>query len=489
MCKKLTSFIIGLIILMSTVSYADSYSSVVTAKGMPTELNDCEYNYNVKATIRNLELEDNYSVRIGTLINPDESLNSLIKPYMNSREEVRFVRLIMYDDVNMSVVQNYSVNNIQINFTKPLSSGVNRSFLDDQCRIYSIDDNNNVIEQNAVEGSRGKSIISDTLGLFAIVHDPYSYEAHFYSDFDENNTNDGYKGELYYERTEISRYDQEMDISKPQKDGYEFVKWTDDPDGTGSVLYDNEGISGTWYAQWIQAENYSPLIITLTSEERIIKGAEDGKRVLVTTSQGRFVNVDWMAEEIKLDGNDEVSISDIEQLNDSTIRITLSGNSSDASNAAEGRISLDHGSWECDVQCYIESDIPQIDSEGRVKYSYISENNIYDCDIASADNSLRLADSNGNAADTLAGGADVHAEAVYSAVSDEAVSLYMALYDKDGILKAVRSVKREVGENETVTLTTDSMTLPTDTDGEYVKLFLWDGAMKPLHNAVEIKDM
>jgi hypothetical protein len=65
----------------------------------------------------------------------------------------------------------------------------------------------------------------------------------------------------------------------------------------------------------------------------------------------------------------------------------------------------------------------------------------------------------------------------------------MALYDKDGILKAVRSVKREVGENETVTLTTDSMTLPTDIDGEYVKLFLWDGAMKPLHNAVEIKDM
>lgn len=80
--------------------------------------------------------------------------------------------------------------------------------------------------------------------------------------------------------------------------------------------------------------------------------------------------------------------------------------------------------------------------------------------------------------DRIYTGDSIYAEARLRADEDQRVGLYMALYDENGILKGVRRSTVDVGENEAVTVTTDSLTIPDE--GKYIKLFMWDGDLKPL---------
>lgn len=101
-------------------------------------------------------------------------------------------------------------------------------------------------------------------------------------------------------------------------------------------------------------------------------------------------------------------------------------------------------------------------------------------------NSLQLVGSDGSVITELTGGIEVHAEAVYSTIANEKTTVYMALYDKDGVLKNIKLAAQTAEENEIATLVTNAISLPENIDGAYIKLFLWNDALKAAHDAVKI---
>jgi len=110
--------------------------------------------------------------------------------------------------------------------------------------------------------------------------------------------------------------------------------------------------------------------------------------------------------------------------------------------------------------------------------------------VPGAKNSLKLSDADGNVVISLAGGAEVHAEAEYTntASLNIDISLYIALYNKDGTLCEIKSKNiNSVQPGQSGKAETESIILPAESDGLYAKLFLWDGDMKPLCDYILIE--
>lgn len=100
---------------------------------------------------------------------------------------------------------------------------------------------------------------------------------------------------------------------------------------------------------------------------------------------------------------------------------------------------------------------------------------------------IQLLGSDGNAVESLKSGETVSARAVCGASVKENSNVYMALYDKNGELKDIKFSLPPVTTDENVTFTTESMTIPENSEGCYIKIFLWTDELNPLNNAVIIK--
>ena len=92
---------------------------------------------------------------------------------------------------------------------------------------------------------------------------------------------------------------------------------------------------------------------------------------------------------------------------------------------------------------------------------------------------LRVVDENGDALSELKAGTAVHA--VFDDEYTGSAALYMAVYNKDGVLTDIKTASGTEGSG----IETDSV-IPGD-NTEAIKLFLWDNTQKPFINAIEIK--
>lgn len=101
-------------------------------------------------------------------------------------------------------------------------------------------------------------------------------------------------------------------------------------------------------------------------------------------------------------------------------------------------------------------------------------------------NLLQLVDSSGNIVTELASKATVHAEAIYNTTKAEKISIYMALYDKDGALKNIKLRTQDTNKDAATTLATGNITLPESIDGASIKLFLWNDDLNALHSTIKI---
>lgn len=108
-----------------------------------------------------------------------------------------------------------------------------------------------------------------------------------------------------------------------------------------------------------------------------------------------------------------------------------------------------------------------------------------DADISESEIILR--DSQGNKATELGGG-EVCAECTYKNADDrnKNVTLYMALYDGSGRLRAVKLKTETIAPNENKTFCTELMNTEGISGEEYIKAFLWQDGMKPLYKSIKI---
>lgn len=104
-------------------------------------------------------------------------------------------------------------------------------------------------------------------------------------------------------------------------------------------------------------------------------------------------------------------------------------------------------------------------------------------------NSLSLKNAQGETINELGVG-EVYAEASYvnKDSKEKKLTLYMALYDKDGTLQSVRVKNETAAPKGNGTIRTESMNISDNSEAVYVKLFLWEDGMKPLCNSVTIKE-
>ena len=74
---------------------------------------------------------------------------------------------------------------------------------------------------------------------------------------------------------------------------------------------------------------------------------------------------------------------------------------------------------------------------------------------------------------------EVYAEAAYinKDSKNKELTLYMVLYDKDGILQSVRVKNETATPNNNGTIRTENMNISDNSEAVYVKLFLWEDGM------------
>ena len=284
---------------------------------------------------------------------------------VKEKELVKYYDLQLFNESNEPVSQPSDPLPVNILFERPNSSGI-MDFGKD-VRIYNISDEGSELVWSEDDGYE-MEFCSDRYGIFAVVYNPYAFSAVFYSD--EIETEDGgTEYVLYHEITDILKTEKELDIKKPEKEGYEFARWSTFPGGRGAPLYEGGNIAGEWYAVWETKEDYDPLVITLTAQENIDKGSEDGKVIDVSVSDGVFMEYSQYWDDMwSVEGCSGVTIGNIERIDDQNVQITLSGNSSSAS-------------FDSYIKVMFESDLlytekVQINEAGAVRKTLVSDNSI-----------------------------------------------------------------------------------------------------------------
>lgn len=221
--------------------------------------------------------------------------------------------------------------------------------------------------------------VVDALGYYAFYYNPHVYSVEFYDEYPEN------ENVAVCIVEDLKRYDTVEFPEVPEKEGYVFTGWKQEIWRGVYRHFNYVGpqpfqayISSFVYASWCPEDEYTPLEVTIDSE-KITKGMEDGKEITITLSEGRFAeNVEngWSVV-----GSDEVTVSGVERNGDRTVKLTLSGNSSDKYTDGEIQIEFDSDlyiSYESfyDIRETHETADIQLDENGIKKAMFISDNSI-----------------------------------------------------------------------------------------------------------------
>ncbi len=344
-------------------------------------------------------------------------------------------------------------------------------------RVFRIENDKCVPLTITDENELSVSVISDKFGLFAIIYDPNILSARFYFDYDDT---------LYYEKTNIPFYFNELDIEQPKRDGYVFTKWTtwNDPDeyeyGPVLTLYEGDRIYGEWYANWEKADGYTPLSITLSAPEGLVKGKEDGKVIEITTSEGILDSADESRWTIT--GLDGVTVSDTEQADPQTVRLTLSGSSSDIATDSELGVSFDSS-------LLSDTDKLQLNPNGTAKWTYNTDNTITVKGQAYQIRGLTVTDLSGSELDSIPEGSgfNINVDAAKLKGHSEEDKIITAVYGANNELLYLDSAAAAFGEDTEHTFTFEIP--PQDAAVGSVKAFIWSSfdTPEPLAQTAELK--
>lgn len=325
------------------------------------------------------------------------------------------------------------------------------------------------------------------LGKYVIYFDEYDeYIVKFYSDIPpENSIEDDY---IYQTTENLKASDIVIFPAIPEKEGYVFTGWKA---WSGSGIYFTEPQPfyplynfGEYYASWCLEDEYEPINIEISSDEIITKGKENGQKITLKTNYGIFVEDDefpsqWRTtydsetdEQTKADilsewkskwnvvGSDDVMIESATRIDDKTVELTLSGNSTDKYVNTDIHIEFD-GSllmpepYEVngEIVDWVDTKI-KMDSDGVRAKMYRS------------DNAVTLLKQN---RPSTGGGGSIAVSGISFKVSlggDTSVgTVYAAIYDSKGKLNAVKQYPAA----DTVPVAFDA-----GTTGAYVKIMWWN---------------
>ncbi|MBQ7975036.1 MAG: InlB B-repeat-containing protein [Clostridia bacterium] len=237
------------------------------------------------------------------------------------------------------------------------------------------------IRNSNIEGIRYET---DKLGMYILYYNKKAYDVKFYDEYPEDEVEPFYVVENLGEKDIVEFPD------IPRKDGYVFTGWKQNRmQGWYDTFFYIKPQNITAfdllrvYASWCPVDEYTPLEVTIESEKTIKKGKEDGSEVILTLSEGMFdetldedIENDW-----KIVGNNELSISSVERIDDTTVKLTLSGDSTDKYKKGEIQIEfnselyISHEGFENNYEVHEIADI-QLDENGIKREMFISDNSI-----------------------------------------------------------------------------------------------------------------
>ncbi len=236
---------------------------------------------------------------------------------------------------------------------------------------------NDKTEKILSSNNKMMSFTAEKLGTYIIYYNPQIYSIKFYSDtliYDDEGILQNPEA-LYNEITDLKYTDVVNFPEIPQREGYIFTGWKRMPRWFGGGIGINSfaepqphKVSSNieYYASWCPEDEYEPIRIDIESDEIITKGKEDGQKIILKTNYGVFADYEefpseWRSlyeaetnEEVKsyiisdwkskwnVVGNNDIMIETAERIDDKTVELTLSGNSSDTYSNSDIYIEFDY---------------------------------------------------------------------------------------------------------------------------------------------------
>ncbi len=374
--KKIFAFIISIIISCSCTLQCLAFDIELEEYIIPQALSDEGYILSTRARVYNLECDGNIVLKMGDLKELDENVVEMMSEYINDEDEVIFTELNAYNGEKKISID--STENMKIHFYKRMAGGFDAKSVGwgENYRVFRIDDNLCTQLEITNYGISHVNVKTDKLGLFAIVYTPKKFHSIFYSDYNTDNTEPTYQGDIYYETSDTYDNNTKLDILKPIKEGYTFVKWSDMPytfeswedmpQDIDNPLCEGKTIEGEWFAYWVKNEEYEPLEVLVSTPSKIYCGREDGKKIILSISHGIWVD-EIAKDDFVLIGCDGVLVDNVERKDDKTVVLVLSDKSEVTTKKVVVSVSF--------PQEYIkDADRYQLNENGTVKKQYTTDN-------------------------------------------------------------------------------------------------------------------
>ena len=274
----------------------------------------------------------------------------------NAKEYERIIIMDIKTDNSENPYPEIESMNVSVNCGEIIGGG--RRYLGKDYRLIyfgdtAIDMSSNITHSDKME----VNFAAERLGKYVIYLNPAVYDVTFYVDkpiYDEDdniiNTDC-----IYYEIKDLLKNDTIEFPPIPQKDGYIFTGWKYRLQKGNYIYTSPQPLDAVYpyefYASWCPEDEYEPIVIEITTDEKITKGKEDGKKITLKTNYGEFLDGEDFPsaicedyyletdEEIKEEllsewkstwnvvGSDEVMVESATRVDDKTVELTLSGNS------------------------------------------------------------------------------------------------------------------------------------------------------------------
>lgn len=256
----------------------------------------------------------------------------------------------------------------------------------------------------------------EKLGVYVLCFNPKVYNVTFYLEEPIYEEENWVNQDCIYEQITDLEYNAIIEFPElPEKEGYVFTGWKAQHfvggGGGTSIKYTmpqpiKVSAHREFFATWCLKDEYEPVNIEITSSEPITKGKENGKIIIVKTNYGWFVDDDDFPEEWRTEyesetdeavkqsiiaewkskwniiGNDEIMIETAKRIDDKTVELILSGNSSDKYSNSDIYVEFDSSllrsePYETDGELLFPPDSKiKTDKEGIRGKMYCSDNAI-----------------------------------------------------------------------------------------------------------------
>ena len=291
-----------------------------------------------------------------------------------------------------------------VSLEPPLLGGGRGHLFGKDYRIYYL--NEGKLEENLFSYKRASrvSFKGTNMGIYVLYYNPAAYEVDFYFEKPEYDEDLNIVSDTYFESDNLKRKDAIIFPEIPQKENFVFGGWVyDHMQGSYNMTeYLNPepyaALTSTLYPRWIAEDGYVPIEVTIESGQ-VVKGKENGEEITLKINEGEFEILEYNSEidpdytdpeygdEIleewkaywNVVGNDEVIISKVEKIDARTLKLTLSGNSSEVHESSEIKIEFSsefYNPYEYgDHIIYPVSEI-QLDENGAMRKMFVSDNSV-----------------------------------------------------------------------------------------------------------------